>query len=61
MEIKNIENGKYNMNNELFFDTELGELQINSKSALEIVYTLFDCYGISYSELEKLEKKMEEN
>lgn len=60
MEIKNIKNGRYNIHNKLTFDTNFGEINLDSKSALEIAYTLFDCYGMSYAELEKLEEKMEE-
>lgn len=60
MYIKEIKNGRYKIQkSELDFDTEQDILTINAKSALEIAYTLFDMYGLSYKPLEELEEKME--
>jgi hypothetical protein len=58
MEYKQITKGRYNLNNDLMFDSENGDLKINSTSALEIAYTLFDCYGFNYDILEELEEKI---
>lgn len=77
MEIKDIKNGRYGVvSGILKFDTNIGQIEIKSAEAMEIVWTLFDYakldYTDSYKDLEerlfdeidvmvKERKKLEEN
>lgn len=58
-ELSNIQNCKYDLNGNLFFEANGKQYKISQKDALELAYTLFDSVGHSYDELYKLEEEME--
>ena len=57
MKIKNIEDGKYDLNGNLYFNDD--SIKINVKDALKIAYTLFDWAGMSYTQLDEINEKVE--
>lgn len=59
MEIENIENGEYDVNGNLVFTTNQGELKLKAVDALEIAYALFDWAGMSYTQLDEINEKVE--
>ena len=59
LKIKKVENGRNGINEKMFFDTEDGEIEIDTASALEIAYTLFDKYNMPYEILDELNEKVE--
>ena len=56
--IKNITNGRYDLNGNLLFDTDQGQITMTAKDALEIAYTLFDSVGHSYDELDEINEEL---
>lgn len=57
--IENIKNGKYDLNGNLFLtDSNNNKIQMTTKDALEIAYTLFDSVGHSYKELDEIDYKL---
>jgi hypothetical protein len=58
--IENIKNGGYRLNGTLVFETSIGNIKMNPKDALEIVYTLADSLGIDYSLLDEFDNRIEE-
>lgn len=59
MQIKKVENGKYDLKGNLSFDIEDGTLEIKAVDALEIAYALFDWAGMSYTQLDEINEKVE--
>lgn len=59
MKVKKVENGEYDLKGNLIFDIEGGTLEIKAVDALEIAYTLFDWAGMSYTQLDEINEKVE--
>lgn len=59
LELKNIKQGKYDLNNNLFFNIDGQDYKISAKDALEIAYTLFDSMNKSYDILEEIDQELE--
>ena len=60
MEIKNVKDGKYDLNGNFEFETEDGTLKVKATDALEIAYSLFDWAGLPYTLLDELNERMED-
>ncbi len=59
MQIENIQNARYTSDGKFFFDSNVGNLEINAVDALEIAYTLFDYAGMSYEKLDEINEILE--
>lgn len=57
-EIKNIQNCRYDLNGNIFFNADGKEYQMTARNALEIAYTLFDSVGHSYAPLEEIDEEL---
>lgn len=60
MQINSIENSRYKLNGTITFNSNVGNIELNPKVALDIAYTLFDWAGLSYDEVNKIQEKLEE-
>lgn len=60
MQIKDIQNARYTLNGRIFFDSNVGNIEMSAKDALEISYILFDSVGIDYKVLDEISEKLEE-
>lgn len=60
IEIKNVQNGSYDIQGNLHFETKDGEMKIRAVDALEIAYALFDWAGFDYKILDELNEKVED-
>ena len=59
MELKELKNGKYNLiKRTLKFDSNVGEIVIDPKEALEIVFTIFDAFDMDYMTVYELENRI---
>lgn len=54
MEIKNVKDGKYDLNGNFEFKIENGTLKVKAVDALEIAYSLFDWAGKDYVVLNEI-------
>lgn len=59
MQIKNVENGEYDVKGNFTFDIESGNIEIKAVDALEIAYALFDWAGMPYELLDEINEKVE--
>lgn len=57
-EIKNIQNCRYDLNGNIFFNADGKEYRMTARNALEIAYTLFDSVGHSYAPLEEIDEEL---
>lgn len=60
MQINSIENSRYKLNGTITFNSNIGNIELNPRVALDIAYTLFDWAGLSYEEVDKIQEKLEE-
>lgn len=58
--IESIEDSRYKLNGTITFNSNIGNVELNSKVALDIAYALFDWAGKDYSELDEIQEKLEE-
>jgi len=61
MKINSIRNARYSTTGRLYFDSNVGNIEMEAMDALDIAYILFDYMGMSYSELDKISEILEEN
>ena len=59
-EIKNVENGEYDLKGNFTFDIEAGTINIKAEDILEMAYALFDWAGKPYTVLDEINEKVEE-
>ena len=58
-EIKNVHDGEYDLNGNLYFTAnDNRRYKMSAKDALAIAYTLFDSVGHSYRPLEDIEEEL---
>jgi len=56
--LSNLTDCKYDLNGNLFFNSNGKQYKIHAKDAMEIAYTLFDSVGHSYKPLEDIEDEL---
>lgn len=60
IKIDSIEESRYKLNGTIAFNSNIGNVELNPKVALDITYALFDWAGLSYDEVDKIQDKLEE-
>lgn len=58
-ELKNVCDGSYNLQDEIFFTANGKRHKMSARGALEIAYTLFDSVGYSYEVLDEISNKLD--
>lgn len=59
MHIKDIKNSVYTLDGKFYFDSNVGNIEMNAADALEIAYVLFDWAGMSYDKLDEINEIVE--
>lgn len=59
MQIKDIKNSVYTLDGKFYFDSNVGNIEMNATDALEIAYTLFDYANMDYTVLDEISEILE--